>query len=132
MNEPRVASRPPLLVLLAALLFLECALLTAAAVFVLVELLVAPADSVASAIALLILALIAALWLGVIAVNTLRGRSWIRGAAVTWQLLQIAIGIGSFQGLFARPDIGWLLVIPAIVVLVLLFTPPVVAATKRI
>jgi hypothetical protein len=113
------------------IIFLECALLAAAAVYLVVELLIAVPDSYATAIAVLILVLLAAVWLAVMAVHTLRGRYWIRGAAVTWQALQIAIGIGSFQGLFARPDVGWLLIIPAVIVIVLLFTPPVVEATKR-
>jgi hypothetical protein len=46
-------------------------------------------------------------------------------------VLQIAVAIGCFQGLFARPDIGWALLVPAVLALVLLFTPPVVAATAR-
>jgi Gpi18-like mannosyltransferase len=120
-----------LLVALATLLLLECALLTAAAVYLVIELLIAVPGSYATAIAVLVLVVLAAVWLAVMAVHTLRGRYWIRGAAVTWQALQIAIGIGSFQGLFARPDIGWLLIIPAVIVIVLLFTPPVVEATKR-
>lgn len=121
----------PLLLTLVALLFAECALLAAAAVFLVIELLIAKPESYASALALTALTVIAAIWLGFIAVGALRGRPWIRGAAVVWQILQIAVAIGSFQGLFARPDIGWLLLIPAIAVLVLLFTRPVIAVTTR-
>ena len=131
MSEPRVSRHPRLLVLLAVLLFLECALLGVAAIYLVIEILVARPDSYASAIAILVLVILAAIWLGVMAVHTLRGRSWIRGGAVTWQILQIAVGIGSFQGFFARPDVGWLLIIPAILVLGLLFTPSVVEATRR-
>jgi hypothetical protein len=116
---------------LAALLFLECALLVAATVYLVIGLLVARPDSYASAVAILILTALAAIWLGTMAVHALLGRPWIRGAAVVWQVLQIAIAIGSFQGLFARPDVGWLLIAPAILVLVLLFTPSVIAVTKR-
>ena len=57
----------------------------------------------------------------------LRGSPWVRGATVVWQVLQIAVAVGAFQGFFARPDIGWLLLVPALAALVLLFTPPVVA-----
>jgi hypothetical protein len=131
MSEPRVSRRPALLVLLAALLALESAGLVAAACYLVVELLTARPDSYASAIAILVLVLLAAAWLGVVSLHTLRGRSWIRGGAITWQVLQIAIGIGSFQGPFSRPDIGWLLIIPAVAVIVLLFTRPVIAATRR-
>lgn len=123
--------RPFLLLVLSGLLFLECALLTAASVYLLIELLTARPDSYASAIAILVLTVAAAVWLGVTARATLRGRPWVRGAATVWQLLQIAVALGSFQGLFARADIGWFLLVPAIVALVLLFTPSVVAATTR-
>ncbi len=132
MNEPRTSHRPFLLVALSALLFLECALLVAVSVYLMFELLVASPGSSASGIAILVLAVVAAIWLGTMAVHTLLGRPWIRGAAVVWQVLQIAIAAGSFQGLFARPDVGWLLLVPAILALVLLFTPPVIAATRRI
>jgi hypothetical protein len=131
MSEPRVSRRPVLLLLLVAMLALECAALVAAACYLLVELLVARPDSYASAVAILVLVVLAAVWIGVMAAHALRGRSWIRGGAITWQVLQIAIGIGSFPGTFSRPDIGWALVIPAAIVLVLLFTPPVIDATRR-
>ena len=131
MSAQRVLRRPPLLVVLAALLFLECALLVAATVYLVVEILIARPDSYASAIAILVLTAMAAIWLGTMAVHALLGRPWIRGAAVVWQVLQIALAVGSFQGLFARPDLGWFLIAPAVLVLVLLFTPSVIAATRR-
>lgn len=117
--------------LLAAILFAECALLTVATVFLVFELVVATPDSYPAAIALAVLAAAAAVWLAFIAVNTLRGSPWIRGAAVVWQVLQIAVAVGSFQGAFARADIGWFLLLPSLAVLILLFTKPVIAATTR-
>lgn len=123
--------RHPLLVALAVIVFAECALMGVAAVYLIVELLVDVPTSFASAIALTVLVVIAAVWLAVIGVNTLRGAPWVRGAIVTWQILQIAVAVGAFQGLFARPDIGWALLIPAIAALLLLFTRPVVSATTR-
>ena len=122
---------PVLLKILAVLLFLEAAALAAAAVFLLVELLAEtpsrtpprwrfwsspPSPRCGSRSS---------------RVNTLRGRPWVRAAAMVWQVLQIGLGIGSLQGLFAREDIGWFLIVPAIVVIALLFTPPVLAATRR-
>lgn len=121
----------PQLVLLVILLFLECLLLGAAAVYLLVELLVDTPTSYPSAIAILVLALAASVWVGLIAVNTLRGRPWVRGAAVVWQVLQLSVGIGSLQGLLARPEVGWPLILVAVAVLILLFTRPVLAATVR-
>jgi hypothetical protein len=121
----------PLVYLLAIVLFAECALLAGAMVFLIVELVVDRPDSYASAVALVVLVAIAAVWLGAIAFATLRRRPWIRGAALVWQILQIAVAIGSFQGLTPRADIGWALLIPAGIAIVLLFTPPVVAQTSR-
>ncbi|CAN5352708.1 hypothetical protein BH09ACT5_BH09ACT5_18480 [soil metagenome] len=130
-ETPAAPARHPFVVILVVLLFAECALLAAATIYLLVELIAATPASFASAIALLVLTAIAAVWLGFIAGNVLRGRAWTRGAAIVWQVLQGAVAVGCFQGAFAQPEIGWLLLIPALVVLVLLFTPPVVAATSR-
>jgi len=123
--------RPPLLVLLVVILLLEFVLMVSAVVFLAIELVVARPDSYPTAIAILVLAVIAAVWLAATARGTLRGRQWTRGATVVWQLLQIAVAVGSFQGLFARADVGWLLLVPAIAALVLLFTPSVIAATTH-
>lgn len=123
--------RHPLLTTLAVIVFAECALMVAAALWLILELIIDVPSSVASALALTVLVVIAAIWLAVVGVNTLRGAPWVRGAIVVWQILQIAVAVGSFQGLFARPDVGWALLIPAIVALVLLFTKPVMAATAR-
>jgi hypothetical protein len=131
LSEPRIAKRPPLLVALVVILFLECGLLIAAAGYLIVELVTQVPDSYASAVAILLLTCLAAVWLGVMAVQALAGRPWIRGGATVWQVLQIAVAVGSFQGMFAQPAIGWVLIVPAVAVLVLLFTPSVIAATRR-
>ncbi|MGV8877318.1 MAG: hypothetical protein ACOH1K_07390 [Rhodoglobus sp.] len=123
--------RHPQLIALACIIFLESALLFAALGYLIFELGSQQPQSYASAIALTVLTALAAVGVAVIAVGVLRRQSWVRGAAVVWQVLQISVAIGSFQGVFARPDIGWLLLIPAIVVLGLLFTKPVLAATAR-
>jgi hypothetical protein len=123
--------RPALLIALAVILGAECALLVAATLWLVFELIVDVPASLASALALTVLTAIAAVWLAILTVNTLRGAPWVRGGIVVWQVLQIAVAIGCFQGFFARPDIGWALLIPAIAALVLLFTRPVLAATAR-
>lgn len=128
MSERR---RPALLIALAVILGAECALLVAATLWLVFELIVDVPASLASALALTVLTAIAAGWLAILTVNTLRGAPWVRGGIVVWQVLQIAVAIGCFQGFFARPDIGWALLIPAIAALVLLFTRPVLAATAR-
>jgi hypothetical protein len=131
-NDVRNGStRHPFVVALAVLIFAQCALLAVATAYLVIELIIATPDSYASAVALAVLTTIAAVWLAIIGVNVLRGSPWVRGATIVVQVLQIAVAIGAFQGAFARPDLGWLLLIPAIAALVLLFTAPVLAATVR-
>jgi hypothetical protein len=112
------------------LLGAEAALLWAAVIWLILELLTDQPTSFASALAILGIAGIAAAWVTTITVATLRGRSWIRAAAVTWQLVQVFIAIGCFQGLYARPDVGWALLVPSVLVIVLLVTRSVVEATS--
>ena len=115
---------------LVLLLGAEAALLWAVVVWLILELLTDQPTSLASALAILAIALIAAAWVTTITVATLRGRPWIRAAAVTWQLVQVFVAIGCFQGLYARPDLGWALLVPSVLVIVLLFTRSVVEATS--
>lgn len=124
--------RSPLLSILAVLLWAEAALLAGIAVWLLVEVLTTRASSFGGGLAILVLAVIAAVWLSITAFNTLRARSWVRGAAVTWQVLQIAVAIGLLQGADARPGIAWALLVPAVVGILLALSPQVVAATARI
>ncbi|TFC03254.1 hypothetical protein E3O42_07255 [Cryobacterium adonitolivorans] len=131
MDEPEPARRSRALIALALLLAAEAALLWAAVVWLILELLTDQPTSFASALAILALTVIAALWVSAIVVGTLRGRTWIRAAAVTWQLVQVFVAIGCFQGLYARPDLGWALLIPSVLVIVLLFARSVVQATSR-
>jgi hypothetical protein len=122
--------RPAPYWLLVVLLTAEAALLAVATAYLLVEMLTARPDSYAAAAAILVLTLIAAVWLGAIVVGTLRGRGWIRGAAIVWQVLQIAVGVGSLQGTFANASVGLWLIVPAVLVVVLLLVPSVVAVTS--
>jgi hypothetical protein len=126
---PDSRRRPLALLALAALLALEAVALWATAVWELVEVLTQPAASEASAVALLVLIVIAATWVSAIAVNVLRHRAWVRGAAVTWQIVQVAVGIGLLQGIGANVAVGLALIIPSEVVVALLFTPAGLTAT---
>ena len=118
-------------IVLSALIFLEAALVVGATAFLIFELLTVTPQSLGSALALTVLTAIAAVWVIAIALGMLRGRAWSRGAAIVWQVLQLAVAVGAFQGAFARPEVGWLLLVPAVLALVLLFTRSVVEATRR-
>lgn len=123
--------RPLALTILAALLWLETAALAAVTVWLLVELVTAQAGSVAGGLAIFVIAALATVWVGLTAFATLRGRPWIRGSALTWQVLQIAIAAGFFQGADARPGLAWALLVPALLGIALVLTPGVVRATAR-
>jgi hypothetical protein len=130
-DEPRGTGRSPAVFLLTVLVGLEALGMTAVTVLLVVDLLTSTPASLASAVALIALAALSAVFLGAIVRGILRGRSWVRPAAVTWQFLQIAVGVGSLQGADARQDLGWGLIVPSVVVLVLLFTRSVLLATRR-
>ncbi|WP_240034652.1 hypothetical protein [Glaciihabitans arcticus] len=110
---------------LVVVLALEFVALVGITVFLVFELLVAAPESYASAIALTVVVALAALWLGAIVVGAWRGGSWTRGASIVVQVLLVSVALGSFQGFLPRPDIGWILLLPAIAVFVLLFRSPV-------
>ncbi len=125
------ANRPALLLVLAVILALESLLVTGLAVWLLVELLTVTPESYTTAVAIFVLVVLAAGWLILTLVGILRLRGWARASTVTIQILMLAVAVGSFQGLFARPDVGWALLIPAVVAGVLALAPSVVRATTR-
>ncbi|ROQ36601.1 hypothetical protein EDF46_3144 [Frondihabitans sp. PhB188] len=88
------------------------------------------ADTLAGGIAFLVLALVATIWLAFIVTAAYRGHAWMRGAAIVFQVLVFAVGVGCFRGLTAVPAIGLALVVPAVVIVALLVSPPVVKVTS--
>ncbi|RKR73283.1 hypothetical protein [Frondihabitans australicus] len=121
--------RPPQYWLLIVLITAEFLAVAGVTIGLVVELFATRPTSYAAGIAVIVMAIVAAVWLAFIVAGALRGRAWIRGASFVWQVLQFAIGIGCFQGLTATPVVGWLLVVPAVVVAVLLMLPSVRAVT---
>ena len=125
-----IARRPALLWLLIVLLAAEFAGVAALTILLLLETVTARGASIGGGIALTVIGAVAAGWLGAIVVGTLRGQGWIRAAAIVWQVLQVAVGVGALQGQFAQPAWGWPLIVLAAVVLLLLFAKSVVALTS--
>ncbi|WP_308799672.1 hypothetical protein [Agromyces silvae] len=107
------------------LLFLEAAAVVAVVGWLVIDLFALRPSSYATAIALIVVAALGAVWTVANAVGAVRLAGWSRASAIVWQFLQLSVAIGAFQGLFARADIGWLLLIPAVVVVGLLLWPPV-------
>jgi hypothetical protein len=115
--------------LLVSLLALESAALVAISAYLIVEIFVDGPASIASAVVLTGLVSIAAVWVGFIVVGVLRGQAWTRAAIVVVQVLIGAVAIGSLQGASPRPDLAAVMLAPAILILVLLFSKSVIAAT---
>jgi hypothetical protein len=75
--------------------------------------------------------LLAAVLLAVVVVGTFRARPWSRTPGLVWQLVQLLVGLYALQGQGAQPGIALIAVVPAVIVIVLLFTRPVREATAR-
>lgn len=129
-SEP-TRPRPPLLIVLAVIVALEALLVTGLAGWLLFELLTQTPQSYITAVAITVLVVLGAAWVIATLVGVLRLRAWARASTVTIQILMIAVAVGSFQGLVARPDVGWALLVPAVVAGVLALAPSVVRATAR-
>ncbi len=110
---------------------LEALLVVGAFAWLLVQLVTTHPVSLGGGIAIVVLAAIAAAWLIATAIGVLRARSWARGSAITWQVLQLALAIGCFQGLYAEPSVGWPLLIPALVAGFLALSKPMTEALGR-
>jgi len=82
-------------------------------------------------IALTAFTLAAAAWVGYIARSLMAAKKFARTPAVIVQLFQLSVAYGSFTGQFANPTVGFVLSVPSVIVIVLLFTKPVSALLQR-
>ena len=120
------AFKTPAVLIVVVILLAETLVLLGLSGFLLYQLVVETADSIASAVGLVLITLAATAWIAVTTIGFIQGRSFSRGSALVWQVLQGAVGLASNQGLFARPDIGSGLFVPALIALaLLLFSPSV-------
>ena len=121
--------KPVLLYTLSALILLEGVATAVGAIYLVVEIFTAPTASYGGAVALAVVVAIAAVALVLLARGVLRARPWIRGATVCVAVLQVLV---AYSILITRePSLGWVLAVPAVALLVLVFTPPVLRATVR-
>ena len=120
------AFKAPAVLVVALILVVETLVLSGLSSFLIYQLVVDRPDSIASMVGLVLITVAATAWIAFTTIGFLQGKSFAWGSAVVWQVLQGAVGLASNQGLFARPDIGSGLLIPATVVLALLvFSKPV-------
>ncbi|MBW4043245.1 MAG: hypothetical protein HIU86_14200 [Acidobacteria bacterium] len=75
--------------------------------------------------------LLAAALLVLVGIGTLRARPWSRTSGLVWQVVQLLVGLYAFQGQGAQPGLALIAIVPAVAVIVLLFTRPVREATAR-
>ena len=130
-GEPGRGGVRAALAVVSVLLFLEAVVVSALVVWLVIDLISLEPSSYVTAIALIALVVIGAIWVWAVAVASLRRAPWSRAAAIVWQILQLSVAIGAFQGLFARADVGWALLVPAIIIIGLLLWTPVRIAYSR-
>jgi hypothetical protein len=122
-------TKPALLYVLSGLIFLEAAGLAAGTIYLGIEIFIGNSTYLTTAIAYAVTALIVTVLVVVVGLATLRARPWIRGATVTIAILQLLLAYSIL--ITKAPTVGWVLVVPAVLLIVLVFTPPVLRATMR-
>ena len=128
-SPPIRAPRPVLLLAVAGIELLEALGLTALAVAFIVMGPGSqyPATAYGAGGTVLVLA---ALLVGV-GVGTLRGSPWTRTAGLVWHVVQVLVGLYTLTGVGPVVGAAAIAIVPAVVVIVLLFTRPVQEALAR-
>lgn len=104
----------------AVFLALESAALAALAAWQVVALFGGDTTSIASALALLAVTVIAAAAVAAFSSATARGRSWGRSGGIVVQVLTLAVALGALTGAEANPVVAAAIAAPALVTGVLL------------
>jgi hypothetical protein len=104
----------------ALIVALEGAGIAALVIWQVIALTAGDTDSLASALALVVLTGVGAAAVIAFAVAIWRDQSWGRSGGVVTQLLILAVALGAVTGAYAHPSIGFALAAPALVALVLL------------
>lgn len=110
---------------------LETLAITAGGFFYLIELITGHSRYVPTMLALTVMIFASAAWCGAAFRGLVKTQPWARSSMVFIQSSMIVIGVYSFQPPVPRPDIAWALIVPAVVVLALLFTKPLSEQFKR-
>ena len=113
---------------LAIAYYLEAVVLFLATVAIVWGMTTSQAGAALTDSALVVLTLSAGLWLTFAGIAITKGKRWARSAGVFWQLIQIAIALGTFEASLLG---GFAIALPSLAVLVTLFSPGVVKATSE-
>ena len=116
---------------LAVVLSIEAVLVLTATLITVVQFASHGAQIPADGIAFIVCLAIGVVWVAVAAVGVFLRRSWSRGLAITWQLIQLAAGVGALEGLLAGPPVGVVLLVLGLLGLVLVLTKGVTQALRR-
>ncbi len=108
--------------------YLEALVLYIATTAIIWAMATSPTKALLTDSALVVLTLGAAIWLTFAGRAILRGKRWARSAGIFWQLIQLAIALGTFE---ASLLYGYAIAIPSLAVLFTLFTKAVVKATSE-
>ncbi len=112
----------PKLVISVAVIGLQSLVIWGLSIWSLVLLFTESATFLVSALFLIGLLLAAGLWSSNIAIGLLRKKRWAHTPALVFELLVASIGVASFAGEFGDAAIGILLLVPATLTFVLLFS----------
>lgn len=126
---PHSLSRPPGVVLIAAVLVLEAVALLALSVGFLLSVFAADPVSVGGSVFMTVLLLLVAAGLVAMARKLAAGFRWPRSPALVVQLFLVILAFPYFTA--GDPVIGLLLIAPAAAVIITLFSKPVVDFTTR-
>ena len=108
--------------------YLEALVLYITTIAIIWAMATSPTKALLTDSALVILTLGAAIWLTFAGRAILRGKRWARSAGIFWQLIQLAIALGTFE---ASLLYGYAIAIPSLALLFTLFTKAVVKATSE-
>jgi hypothetical protein len=108
--------------------YLEALVLFIATIAIIWAMATSPIKALLTDSALVILTLGAAIWLTFAGRAIAKGKRWARSAGIFWQLIQLAIALGTFE---ASLLYGYAIAIPSLAVLFTLFTKVVVKATSE-
>jgi hypothetical protein len=108
--------------------FLEALVLYVATVAIIWGMTTSQAGAFLTNSALVVLTLSAGVWLTFAGIAITKGKRWARSAGVFWQLIQLAIALGTFEASLLG---GFAIALPSLAVLVTLFSSEVVKATSE-
>jgi hypothetical protein len=121
--------KPLPLYALGALVLLEGAAFAVATIYLVVEIFIGDPKYLTTAIAYAVTAAVLSSLVIVVGLAIFRARPWVRGAVVCIAVLQLLVAYSII--ITNAPTLGWIIVIPSVLLLGLLFSRPVLRATMR-